>query len=787
MEELLALGPLMTRSFLEHSPSLLDAEVPEKILEPGSRLGRFRIEGLLGRGGMGEVYAGFDETLKRPVAIKLIRAALRLSPSQRTRFLAEAQTLGGLHHPNVCQVFDFLEGDDYDLLILELIEGETLRARLHAGPLPEALSVAAQIGRALEAAHQNGVIHRDLKPENVLISASGTVKVLDFGLARTDSWLEPSAERSQTAARGESAPTQPLATADGAVVGTLGYMAPEQARGETATAASDLYALGLVLQEMLEGRLPFEPGSGLLERSARAESRPLTGAPEEVTELVRRLKSPQAELRPTARDALQEMDRILDLPRQRRSVRHRRWAFAALAIASAIFATQSFFIARGAQRTEAARLEAQTSLDFLVDLIESADPSQARGRELTVSEVLEMGVLRLDNELSDLPLARARLQHTIGVVDMHLDRLPRSRELLTEALAVRSEVLEPGDPALLESQRRLAETEHAMGEAETGLARLNQALEQARLTHGEASREIADLLTSRAWMHNKGGGQALEGAEDAQRAIEIYEQVLGPDDPALLEPSRNLSHAYINMRRYEEAIQVQERALAISENQFQGDHPELVDALYALSVPYNYLARFEKGEELLKRSEDMARRLYGEEHSTVARAMADRGAVMCSREYSDPVLAQAKEAEGIELGWEAVRILKDLDRDYDLLYAMRSLQTVLAEAKRHAEALSLGLDVWELRREVLPEGNHELAIDDLQLGLFLLRNEYRAPAMTMMRRSVAGLEKAAEEQPETYTEARDIALDQIAQLERLLRDEGPGPPLPAETAGRLRL
>ncbi|MEO1368716.1 MAG: tetratricopeptide repeat protein, partial [Acidobacteriota bacterium] len=501
-----------------------------------------------------------------------------------------------------------------------------------------------------------------------------------------------------------------------------------------------------MLQELLTGKLPFEPGADLLERSARAESRPLDGAPAEVTELVHRLKSPQAELRPTARDALQEMERILDLPRQRRTVRRRRWAFAALTAAAVVFAAQSFFIARGAQRTESARLEAQTALDFLVDLIESADPSRARGQELTVSEVLEMGVLRLDSELSDLPLARARLQHTIGVVDMHLDRLPRSRELLTEALAVRSEELDPGDPARLESQRRLAETEHAMGEAEAGLSRLNRTLEQARVSHGERSREVADLLTSRSWMHNKGGGQALEGAADAQRAIEIYEQVLGPDDPALLEPSRNLSHAYINMRRYEEAIEVQERAVAISESRFQGDHPELVDALYALSVPYNYLARFDEGAKLLEQSEDMARRLYGETHSAVARALADRGAVMCSREYSDPVLAKAKEAEGIELGWEAVRILKDLDRDYDLLYAMRSLQTVLTASKRYAEALSLGLDVWELRREVLPEGNHELAIDDLQLGLFLLRTDYRSGAMSMMQRSVAGLERAVQEQ-----------------------------------------
>ena len=152
--------------------------------EPGSRLGRIRIDALLGVGGMGSVYRGFDERLERTVAVKEVHAANR-SAAIRTRFLREARALSQLDHPNICRIYDVLERADGDYLILEFIEGETLRERMSRGiARDEALRIALAIARVLVVAHGRGIVHRDLKPDNIMLTPAGEVKVLDFGLAR---------------------------------------------------------------------------------------------------------------------------------------------------------------------------------------------------------------------------------------------------------------------------------------------------------------------------------------------------------------------------------------------------------------------------------------------------------------------------------------------------------------------------------------------------------------------------------------------------------------------------
>src|SRR3954454_22275979 len=154
-------------------------------LAAGSHVGRIRIDALLGAGGMGEVYRGWDEKLERAVALKSITSERRLSPALRARFLREARVLSKLDHPNICRIWDVLELVDGDWLGLELIDGPTLRARIENGlPRQEAIAIALQVARVLAVAHGRGIIHRDLKPDNVMQTASGTVKVLDFGLAR---------------------------------------------------------------------------------------------------------------------------------------------------------------------------------------------------------------------------------------------------------------------------------------------------------------------------------------------------------------------------------------------------------------------------------------------------------------------------------------------------------------------------------------------------------------------------------------------------------------------------
>ncbi|HUP49592.1 MAG TPA: serine/threonine-protein kinase, partial [Thermoanaerobaculia bacterium] len=215
-------------------------------LDRGSRLGRYEVRSLIGTGGMGEVYLAHDPDLERDVAIKILRDGSTSSDRVR-RFVQEAKAASALHHPNVAHVYEIGTHGEMRFIAMELLEGETLRRRIDAGPLPvgEALSLATQIAAGLAAAHNAGIIHRDIQPENVIILADGYAKILDFGLAKLR-------ER-----EGPDAATL-LKTEPGFTMGTLGYMAPEQLAGGEITPAADVFSLGVVLYEMLAGRRPFE-------------------------------------------------------------------------------------------------------------------------------------------------------------------------------------------------------------------------------------------------------------------------------------------------------------------------------------------------------------------------------------------------------------------------------------------------------------------------------------------------------------------------------------------------
>jgi serine/threonine protein kinase/Tol biopolymer transport system component len=222
-------------------------------VEPGTRLGPYEISTQLGVGGMGEVYRATDSNLGRQVAVKVLPAAFALDADRMARFDREARTLASLNHTNIAHVYGFERGNGLTGLVMELVEGPTLADRIAAGAMPidEALPVARQIAEALEAAHEQGVIHRDLKPANIKLRPDGTVKVLDFGLAKA---VDP-----VTSISSVSAPTitTPAMTQMGVILGTAAYMSPEQARGKNVDKRSDIWAFGCVLYEMLTGKRAF--------------------------------------------------------------------------------------------------------------------------------------------------------------------------------------------------------------------------------------------------------------------------------------------------------------------------------------------------------------------------------------------------------------------------------------------------------------------------------------------------------------------------------------------------
>jgi serine/threonine protein kinase/Tol biopolymer transport system component len=224
-------------------------------LAPGVRLGVYEVRDLIGAGGMGEVYRGHDTRLNRGVALKILPETFAVNADRLARFKREAQVLASLNHSNIASIFGFEESNGVHALVLELVDGPTLADCIARGPmtLEDALPMARQIAEALEAAHAQGVVHRDLKPANIKIRPDGTVKVLDFGLAKalTGDAVPPAASGTQTI-------TSPAMTQLGVILGTAAYMSPEQARGKTVDKRSDIWAFGSVLYEMLTGKRAFD-------------------------------------------------------------------------------------------------------------------------------------------------------------------------------------------------------------------------------------------------------------------------------------------------------------------------------------------------------------------------------------------------------------------------------------------------------------------------------------------------------------------------------------------------
>lgn len=283
------------------------------MLASGTRLGPYVISAPIGAGGMGEVYRATDTNLARQVAIKILPDAFASDPERLARFEREARTLATLNHRNIAQIYGFEKSDGIRMLVMELVDGPTLAERIAQAPIPvhETLAIAKQIAEALEAAHENGIIHRDLKPANIKVRDDGTVKVLDFGLAKA---LDPvSVPASATA----SPTTSPASMTEvGVLLGTAAYMAPEQARGRPVDRRADIWAFGCVLYEMLTGRAAFagdtfsDTIAAVLDRELDWKTLP-GSTPHKVRDLLRRClhKDPTRRLHDIA-DARIEIDEV---------------------------------------------------------------------------------------------------------------------------------------------------------------------------------------------------------------------------------------------------------------------------------------------------------------------------------------------------------------------------------------------------------------------------------------------------------------------------------------------
>lgn len=565
----------------------------------GTRIGRIRVESLLGEGGMGEVYVGYDETLQRQVALKSILAGRRLSSEAKARFVREAQVLSRLDHPNICKIYDFIEGEDREYLVLELIRGRDLMAAIEHDLDPaDRLQVAQQIADALVAAHAEGVIHRDLKPRNVMLTQSGEVKVLDFGLARPGpepsqadpaSPVAPSApptpeappeaglgdtDRTLSALPGDQTLTLAAATGQGisqaephtvlgTVMGTLTYMSPEQARGERVTTASDMYSFGLLLQTLFTGRRPYPSDTGqaeLLRRALQADTVPVTGLDADLTRLIESLKAPAPATRPTAVEVAARLGWIAERPKRRA-----KWLAATAALVILVLGGLKYTFDLRRERTVAVeareeadlrRSQAEDLIGFMLgDLREKLAPV---GRLEILDDVgdkaLEYFASLPAGSINDDELARrSKALYQVGEVRLAQGALSEAKAPLRDSLALARTLVER-EPESTQRLFGLGQSHFWIGYVHLQLGELEDSRQHFQ-AYFDASKRLNDLEPENpewqlelAYGHNNLGEVLrregdIEGSLGRYRAsADIRTRLVeaSPEDPKLL---RDLAHA----------------------------------------------------------------------------------------------------------------------------------------------------------------------------------------------------------------------------------------------------
>ena len=648
----------------------------------GQRVGHIRVESTLGGGGMGAVYAGFDETLERRVALKAIHPRERGDPESRARFLREARALSRLRHPHICQIHDYVESGGQDFLVLELVDGRGLDVALDEGMASSLkMQVAEQVAGALVAAHQAGVVHRDLKPSNVMLTTDGQVKVLDFGLSRLvgDSAsggagtapagrgataatsraaaAEPAAARDwrgETASFAPSASPRPgatgplaaLVTERGLVIGTPEYMSPEQARGETVGPASDVYSLGLLLQRLFTGVSPYESGllpEELVRRAAVGETRPVEGADPEIAELVGRMKAVLPGARPSATEVAERLRWIRDRPRRRL----RRAAAAAgvllLALFGAAMAVQAWRVAREAERARQEAAAAREVADFLVDVFEVSDPGEGRGSTVTARELLDEGAKRVRTGLADQPLTRARLMDAMGVVYMNLGLYEEALPLLQESADIRAARLPGSDPELATSLHDLATLHHHREAYDLAEPLYRRALAIREVALGPEDPAVAMSLNHLAALL-RGRGEYIAAVPLYERAIALSEKAQGPDHPDVGVMCNNLAAIHRLRGDYALARPLYERSLRIAERSLGPDHPDVATGLNNLGVLARDTGSLDEALALFERSLALCEKRAGPDHPDVAVTLLNLGNVQAARGLPDqagPLLERA--------------------------------------------------------------------------------------------------------------------------------------------------
>jgi len=730
--ELLGLHDEAAKFFDDLSSDIVSAAALEIecAARPRMRIGPYRTLEAIGHGGMGAVYRAkrVDGAFDQEVALKLLHRDME-TPELMARFLAERQLLAHLSHPNIAHLFDggvTDEGRPY--FVMEVIEGLPITGYCEQNDCSteDMLRLFMDVIEAVSYLHRNLVVHRDLKPSNIFVDRDGAVKLLDFGIAKLLA----------------EAPQGELHTRTGELLMTPEYAAPEQLLGTPVTTATDVYALGVVLYELLTGErprrraatdgrsatedLPPTPSSKLRSRRRTKDAAPAGQGGERPTAekglSSRRIDSdldniclmalrPEAEARYSSAEQLgQDIQRYLEgLPVHARkstlgyrvgkfAQRHRRAMLATgvlLVLIAVGFARERSLRGEAEQaRSEAQRQAAKAVVvsDFLSELLSSVDPGKAQGREVAVADVLDQAAIRLgaNSEFADQPQVEAALRATIGNTYVSLGKYAEATEHLERVVELRGG-LESRDPEALAAASDLAVLYQRLGLIDKAEPMLRRALELRVEVLGE------DHPTSLTTMNRLADLLWADGRYDEvelldRRTLEIRRRVLGEDHPDTIKSLNGLAATLFNDGRYAEAAQLFEEALQVERRQLGEHHPHTLTLGNNLAAAYLELCRYAEAEKLLR--EIIAGRILvlGEAHGETAMSVHNLGVAL---------VEQARYEEAEEQLKRAMAVRQSIAADgNDFLFTSSHLADVYRDQGRYQDAEALYLSTLKQQREL---------------------------------------------------------------------------------------
>lgn len=805
---------------------------PSPSLGPGSLVGPYRLLRPLGEGGMGTVFlAEREQDFRQQVALKVIRGWTGGADAVR-RFEAERQILASLDHPHIARLLDGgVTADGQPFFTMEYVEGEPLTAYCER----EGLGLEARLdlfARACDAARhaqERLVIHRDLKPSNILVSRSGAVKLLDFGIAKV---LDATADLSLTG--------------HGTRLLTPGYGAPEQIQGGLVTTATDVFSLGVVLYELLAGRAPHAGSASLeeVEASVLSEVPTRPSEAETISAHVERsrlegdldticltaLRKEPAERYPTAAALLED----IELYRGGRPIRarpptlgyqlsklvrrHQAAVAAGLVAMVTLIALVTVYTLRLAEERDRARIEARKAeavAAFASELFTFSDPRAARGKEMTVRELLERGAGRAEAELADQPAVKASLQATIGRSYQGLGLYEEATTHLERALATLAK-LHPGPHSekatvtlelaeVMTDRGRYEAAEPLFEAAQTsrvtlfGLDALPvaevQRAQGAMLTSAGRFAQAEASLRSAVAVARSQGAPWLDGAlsdlgfllhekNEYDEAEAVYREGLkrartlrGSVDPGVSELLYNLGQLLRDEARYDESQSLHEEALAVDRKLYGEEHPAVADSMTNLGQLLVARGELEAAATLMHRAYEMRSRLLEPNHPDIGRALARLAQVehqLGRWTAAEPLYRQTLQHQINSLGPEHPLIAGRMNNLSWVLYDLERF----TEAQRWAEkglalnlktraedSMSVGISKLHLARALGGEGNYAEAIQAGQEALAIGLKAYgpRHPFPASVHNSLAEILLRKGDLPRAKEEAR-AALEGLTEL-----------------------